>query len=113
MATVELPVDLVSVDATTDVGAIWKEAIDRYEEITKVKIESLTRASNVDEVLSETRKRKTLFQSYRHGETKLDKFRTLVSKSLSPIDKVGSMVASAASAVRNNHVCSLISDNLY
>jgi len=31
--TVELPVDSKT-DATTDVGAIWKEAIDRYGEIT-------------------------------------------------------------------------------
>jgi hypothetical protein len=86
------------------VGAIWKEAIDRYKEIMKVKIGSLTRASNVDEVLSETRKRETIFQGYRHDETKLDKFRALVSKSLSPIEKVGSMVASAASVVRGNPV---------
>jgi hypothetical protein len=93
MATVGLPVD-----ATTDVGAIWKEAIDRYEDITKVKIESMARARNVDEVLRETRDRDTKFRAFRHDETKMDNFRTLVSRSLGPIEKVGSMVASAASA---------------
>jgi hypothetical protein len=100
MTTVELPSSSASVDATTDVGAIWREAIDRYEEITKVEIESLPRASNIDEVISETQKRDSTFRGYRHDETKLDKFRTLVKKSLSPIGKVGNMVASAASAVR-------------
>lgn len=100
MATVELPVDSESANDTTDIGAIWKEAIDRYEETTKVKIGSLTRANTVDEVLSEIHKREAMFQGYRHDENKLDKFRTLVSKSLSPIEKLSSIVASAALAVR-------------
>jgi hypothetical protein len=100
MATIQLPTEIVRVDATTDVGATWTEAINRYEEITEVKIESLTRASNLDEVLSETQKRETKLRGYCHGETKFDKLRTLLSKSLRPIDEVGSMVASVASAVR-------------
>jgi ankyrin repeat domain-containing protein 50 len=107
MATVGLPVHSTSVDATTDVGAIWNEAINRYEDITKVKIESMTPASNVDAVMSEIRKRETTFQGYRHDGTKLDRFRTLVSKSLRPIEQVGSIVASAASAVRRK-LCLLV-----
>jgi fungal STAND N-terminal Goodbye domain len=108
MTTVELSFSSASVDTTTDVGAIWREAIDRYEEITKVKIESLPRASNIDEVLRETQKRDSTFRGYRHDETKLDKFRTLMNESLSPIGKVGNMVASASSAVRKQP-CLLIS----
>jgi hypothetical protein len=52
---------------------------------------------NVDEVLRETRSQDAKFRAFHHDETKIDNFRTLVSQSLGPIEKVGSMVASAAS----------------
>lgn len=99
MANLEPPVESKA-GATIDVGAIWKVAMDRYEEITTVKIESLTGASNVDEILKDIRERETKFKGFRHDGSKLDKFRTLVSKSLNPIDTVGNMVALAASTVR-------------
>lgn len=99
MATLEPPVKSEA-DATIDIGVIWKEAVDSYEKTTMVKIESLARASNVDEILNDIREREIKFKDYRHDGSKLDKFRTLVSKSLNPIDKVGNMVALAASTVR-------------
>lgn len=99
MVTLEPAVESEA-DATIDIGVIWREAVASYEKTTMVKIESLARASNVDEILDEVRERQTKFKGYRHDGSKLDKFRTLVSKSLNPIDKVGNMVASAASTVR-------------
>lgn len=102
MATLEPPFS--KADPTTDIGTIWKEAIDRYEEITMVKIQSLARAKDVDEILNDVREKETKFKSYRHDDSKLDKFRTLVSKSLSPIEKVGDVIASAASTVRRKPV---------
>lgn len=99
MATINLPAESKA-DATIEFGAIWKVAIDRYEEITMVKIQSLAGANNVDEILNDIHERKTKFEGYRHDGSKFDKFRTLVSKSLSPIEKVCNMVASAASTVR-------------
>lgn len=90
MATVELSIRSKTA-ATTDVGAIWKAAIDRYEEITMVKIKTLTGANNVDEILDETQDR--------HDGSISDKFRSLVGKSLGPIEKLSSIVASAASTV--------------
>ncbi len=99
MANVELPVESKA-DAIVDFSTIWKVAIDRYEEITMVKIQSLARANNVDEILNGIHERERKFKSYRHDGSKLDKFRTLVSNSLNPIKKVGDMVASAASTVR-------------
>jgi hypothetical protein len=99
MATVELSIRSRA-DNTTDVGAIWKAAIVRYEEITTVKIESLARANNVEEILDEIHERETKFKGYRHNGSKLDKFRSLVSKSLGPIEKLGSIVAPATLAVR-------------
>ena len=99
MATLEPPVESKA-DATIDIGVIWREAVDSYEKTTIVKIESLARATNVDEILNDIRERETKFKGYRHDGSKLDKFRTLISKSLNPIDKVGNMVALAASTVR-------------
>lgn len=96
---IESPVESKA-DATIEFGAIWKVAINRYEEITMVKIQSLAEANNVDEILNDIHERETKFKGYRHDGSKLEKFRTLVSKSLNPIEEVGDMVASAASTVR-------------
>jgi len=99
MVTVNLPVRSRTT-VTTDIGAIWKAAIDHYEEITKVKIESLAVANNVDEILEEIHGRETKFKGYRHDGSKLDKFRSLVSKSLGPIEKLSNIAMSAALTVR-------------
>ena len=99
MSTVEMPIESEA-DSITDLGTIWKVAMDRYEEITMVKIQSLAGANNVDEILNDIHERETKFKGYRHDGSKLDKFRMLVSKSLNPIEKLSDMVASAASTVR-------------
>lgn len=99
MATLEPPVGS-GADATIDVGDIWRTAISRYEKTSMVKLESLAGASSVDEVLNDVHERGTKFKSYRHDGSKLDRFRTLVSKSLNPIDQVCNLVGLAASTVR-------------
>ena len=99
MTTAELPVES-KVGTIIDFGTIWKIAISRYEEITMVKIQSLAEAKDVDEILNDIHNREAKFKGYRHDGSKLDKFRTLVRKSLNPIEKVGNMVASASSTVR-------------
>ncbi|TAQ84511.1 hypothetical protein B7494_g7175 [Chlorociboria aeruginascens] len=83
-------------DAITDIGAIWKAAIVRYEEITMVKIDSLAGANSVDGVLDEIHERETKFKGYRHDGSKLDKFRSLVRKSMGPIEKLSNIIAQAA-----------------
>ena len=100
-------------DANIDVGLIWDEAIHRYEATTMVKIESLAGARNVDEILNAIHERERNFKGYRHNGSKLDKFRTLISKCLNPIDKVGNMVASGASTVKRQPLsCSSIFNDL-
>ncbi len=106
MATVEQSIRSETA-ATTDVGVIWKAAIDRYEKIAMVKIETLAKANNVAEILVEIHERETKFKSFRHDGSKTEKFRSLVSKSLGPIEKLSNIVASAALAVRA-HFCLLI-----
>src|SRR5436305_14173668 len=100
MATVESSIRSETA-VTNDVGTLWKAAIDRYEEITMIKMESLAGANNVDEILDEIRGRGTKFKGHRHDGSKSDKFGSLVSKSLGPIQTLSNIVASAALAVRN------------
>jgi len=56
-------------------------------------------ANNVDEILKEVRGKEDKFKGYRHDGSKLDKFRSLVSKSLDPIEKLSNIVAQATVAV--------------
>ncbi|EPE36656.1 Ankyrin repeat-containing protein [Glarea lozoyensis ATCC 20868] len=97
MSTTELSIR--SRTATTDVGAIWKAALVRYEAITTVKIESLGAANNVEEILADIHERETKFKTYRHDSSKLDRFRSLVSRSLGTIEKLSNMVAQAVSTL--------------
>ncbi len=99
MATLEPPAGSDAA-ATIDIGEIWRTAISRYEKTSMVKLESLAGASSVDEVLNDIHERDTKFKSYRHDGSKLDQFRTLVGKSLNPIDQVCNLVGLAASTVR-------------
>ena len=86
-------------NATTDIGAIWQEACKRYEEVTKASVSELEPVHDVEAVSNKIRSREQAFKGFRHDETKLDKFRTLVKRSLKPIETVGNIVASAASTV--------------
>jgi hypothetical protein len=92
MAIVELPAESRT-DADINIGVIWKAALDRYEKIIIVKIESLAEAANVDDILNEIYEGEITFKDYRYDSFKLDKFRTLVSKNLDRIDKVGNIIA--------------------
>ena len=97
------------VPGTTYIGEIWKDAVDQYEKTTTVKLDLLDRASNVDEILTDMREREKRFKDFRHDGSKLDKFRTLLSKSLKPIDVVGDLAASASSTViRQTSISSMI-----
>ena len=78
---------------------IWERAIEGFEELSLEKIDHLPKANNVDEILVHVRERESKFKLYRHDGSKVDKFRTLVSKSLDPVDKIGNMVATAATVV--------------
>lgn len=103
MASIVLPTQTVT-DATSDVGILWKAAVARYENITMTKVECLPRANNADMIIDEIYRREAMLKAQRHDGSKLDKFRSLINKSLSPIEKIGNIVASAASTVRS-HFC--------
>jgi hypothetical protein len=98
MTTVQLrPVP--ATNPASDVAAIWNEALENYEQITGLQVQYLDRANNVDQILDEIHEKETRFNSRRHDGSKLDKFRTLVSKSLAPIQSVGDIVSQATKAV--------------
>lgn len=82
-----------------DIGAIWQTAIDRYEAITTFKLDSLASATSVEEILSEIREEDTKFKTFRHDGSRVDRFRSLVSKSLRPIEVLSQITAEAASSV--------------
>ncbi|PGH21367.1 hypothetical protein AJ80_03284 [Polytolypa hystricis UAMH7299] len=82
---------------TTDVDALWKAAVDRYEQVTAVKIDHLSPAKCVDDILQEIHDRESRFKTRRHDGSKLDRFRTLVGRSLVPIEKVGDVLSQASS----------------
>jgi hypothetical protein len=83
----------------TDVGAIWRTAIDRYKDITEVDLGSIEAADSVEDVLSEIDIREEEFKRTRHDGSKTDRFRSLVSRSLKSIETVSEVVAQGASNV--------------
>ena len=96
------PVKLEGGDTTTDVDEIWKAAIERYEEVAGVKFTSLASAHSVDDILNEIHEREARFKSRRHDGSRVDRFRTLVRKSLAPVDRIGEVAAQGASGVSNS-----------
>ncbi|PYH91402.1 hypothetical protein BO71DRAFT_51044 [Aspergillus ellipticus CBS 707.79] len=101
MNTLALPTRLAPADSPTDIGLLWQEAIHQYEQTTNVKITSLEPANNVDEVLRQTQKTASRFRIHRHDNSKLDKLRTLIGKSLDTVEAIGNLVSSAASIHRH------------
>ncbi|EEP77938.1 predicted protein [Uncinocarpus reesii 1704] len=84
---------------TTDVGESWKTAISRYEDATSTKITSLTLARSVDDILAEVQDRETRFKERRHDGSKTDRFRTLLHKSLKPLERLCEIVTQSGSSV--------------
>ncbi len=87
-------------DVIIEFDAIWRVVIDHYEKITMIKIQSLVKVKNVNEILNDIHERETKFKAHRHDDSKLNKFRTLVSKSLNFIKKLSDMIALIASMIR-------------
>jgi hypothetical protein len=90
-----------AIGPSTDVGAIWSAAVVRYEATTNIKIQSLAGPKTVDEILIDSKERERSFSRHRHDGSKLDKFRTLLGRSLAPIEMWGDIVTNATKTVRN------------
>ncbi|KAL8790643.1 MAG: hypothetical protein Q9213_000491 [Squamulea squamosa] len=88
-----------------DIGSIWRTAIDRYEAVTGIKLDSLATVNSVEEILDAIHEKDTNFKSFRHDGSKVDRFRSLVSKSLRPIEILSNITAEAASSVRRRFLC--------
>ncbi|CAI7636162.1 unnamed protein product [Penicillium palitans] len=91
-----------AVEDVTDVGAVWRAAVDRYTEITQVDLSLIGPVNNLEDVLGEINKREQLFKRARHDGSKTDKFRSLVSRSLKSIGKVSEVVAQGVSNTANS-----------
>ena len=58
----------------------------------------------MDQVLNDIGEDEGRFKRHRHDGSKSDKFRTLVSQSLAPIQSVGGIVAHATKTVRSSAI---------
>lgn len=89
----------LDIQVASDIGILWKEAIKRYEADTAIPFQTLAGANNAEAIITEMKKKKMAFKDFRHDGSKLDKFRTLVKKSLERVEKLGDIVAAATKAV--------------
>lgn len=80
-------------------GSVWQNAVVRYQETTKVDLGSLAQANSVEDILIEINKSAEKFGRKRHDNSKLDRFRSLVSDSLLPIQVMTEMVSQVLSDV--------------
>lgn len=87
------------IETPTDVAAIWQAAVEDYESITGIQLQTFTAVKHIDGILVQVGLNETNFKVHRNGGSKLDKFRTLVQRSLGPIEMVGHVVAHATKAV--------------
>jgi hypothetical protein len=74
---------------------MWKSAVARYEAIAGVQVQQLAKAENVAQILKDIDDKEAKFTTHRHDGSKLDKFRSLVSQSLAPIQSIADIVAQA------------------
>lgn len=84
----------------SDIGALWEAALDRYERVSGVRVQMLGGSNNLDAVLAQVHERSVSFEKYRHNNSKIDKFRSLVKESLEPILTLGEVVVNATKQVR-------------
>ncbi|KAL4802472.1 hypothetical protein BDV18DRAFT_62038 [Aspergillus unguis] len=81
----------------TDVEEIWQTAIHDYEAATGASLNSLAKARTLEDVLGEIKDMESKFEFKRHDGSRIDRFRTLVKKSLQPIEKLSEIAAQAGS----------------
>lgn len=93
----------------TDVEEIWQTAIHDYEAATGTSLDSSTQARTLEDVLGEIKDRESKFEFKRHNSSKIDRFRTVVKKSLQPIEKLSEIAAQAISGVSGSGVSILTS----
>jgi hypothetical protein len=108
MATTELPTRSKAV--ITNISTVWSVAIDRHEKATSVKLDSLAKVNNVDELLAELHLKERQVKDHRHNGSKLDNFRMLLKKSLKPVEQLCDVAASVASIVGQRTCLTLVGE---
>lgn len=78
-------------DQVYDVGALWKDALEQCERVSGTRIEQLAEANDVESFLSKVNDKETIVTLFRHDDSRMDKFRSLVRQSLGPIDLLGAL----------------------
>jgi fungal STAND N-terminal Goodbye domain len=83
----------------SEIGELWRVAVDRYEQNTGTKIKLFPPATSVDDILDTVKGKEKSFRFHRHNASGFDEFRTLLAKAMQRIDKVSKVVAQPVSQV--------------
>lgn len=83
----------------SDIGGLWKTAVNEFERTTNTKFNELSPASNVEEILGMVQSQENRFNTFRHDRSRVDRFRSLVTRSLYPIEQMSKIISPAISSV--------------
>lgn len=82
----------------SELAQIWEMAVARYNETSGFQLEEPA-TRNVDGILAMLHEKDELFKSYRHDGSKVDKFRSLLSSILTPVQMLSDVASKAVTAV--------------
>lgn len=85
---------------SSDIGAVWGEALDKYYASTKTNLKMMPQKSWTIKALKEEQEKEIQqFTRFRHDGKSVDKLRSTISKNSAIIQGVAQNIANAASAV--------------
>lgn len=96
MASNNFPAESTAID---DIEALWKQAVDKFQQRTHTRMTDLATVSTLDELLAVVQSKEKQFKHYRHDGTRLDKFRTFLGKSLKPVEQLLNSLSNSVSVV--------------
>lgn len=93
-------------EESSDIGALWKEALDQYKKEAKLKPDLERQMMhqmswNVPSIIQEQNRQLDAFLKWRHSGNVIDKLRTAVSRNSAIIQSVATQVGNAATTVGN------------
>lgn len=76
-----------------DISELWLAAVDRYEQNTKTKLNSLPAVTSVDDILNALEGKGNGFKTHRNDSSVLDRSRKVLAKIMRRIDTVSELAA--------------------
>ncbi|KAM0813893.1 putative Ankyrin repeat-containing domain protein [Seiridium cardinale] len=85
-------------DSRQGLGSMWTTALAQYEELTGTRPSISDELESLEEFVKETAQMQAKFEKFRHDDSKHDRLRSLIARSLGPIQLLGNIVARATKA---------------